>query len=235
MSRYFVTGTDTGVGKTEVACALLRALRAWRPFAFKPYESGMASLDAPGDSARLREAGGGWQGLETISLWRFRAALAPGIAARLEGRRPSWRRTLAAFRAFGPTRPGVVEGAGGLFVPLDARHDVVDLMVALRLPAVVVARAGLGTVNHTSLTLEALRRRRVPVAAVVLVQGAPGRDPSIRHNRQELERRYSWIRFLGPVRYEADPRRRARLFDRAVRSLCPRAERWVDAERRERG
>lgn len=217
--RCFVTGTDTGVGKTQVSCALLRALaaRGLAPFAFKPFESGMASFDAPGDSLALRAAAGGWQPLDTISLFRFRAPLAPGIAARVERRPTSWARVLKTFAGFGPG-PGVVEGAGGLHVPLDARHDVVDLMAALRLPVVVVARASLGTVNHTTLTLSALAARRLKVAGVVLVHTQPA-DEASRYNRAELERRFPRTRFLGPVPFEPDAARRARAFDRVVAPL----------------
>ncbi|MBL8922044.1 MAG: dethiobiotin synthase [Myxococcaceae bacterium] len=217
--RFFVTGTDTGVGKTQVSCALLRALarQGASPFAFKPFESGMSSLDAPGDSLALQAAAGGWQSLDTISLFRFRAPLAPGIAAKVERRPTSWARLLKRFSAFG-RRPGVVEGAGGLHVPLDARHDVIDLMEALRLPVVVVARAGLGTVNHTTLTLDALAAHRLGVAAVVLVHTQPA-DEASRYNPAELQRRFPRVRFLGPVPFERDGAKRARAFDRVTAGL----------------
>ena len=218
VQRCFVAGTDTGVGKTEVASALLRALahRGLRPWAFKPYESGVRRRAAPEDASALRAAAGGWQPLATVSLHRFRAPLAPGVAARLEGRRPSWRATLAAFRRLGPG-PGVAEGAGGLLVPLDARRDVVDLAKALALPVVLVARAGLGTLNHTRLSLEALHTRRLPVAAVVLVASTRTGDASVATNRAELRRRFPRLPVLGPVPYAASASARAR-------ALAPCAE-----------
>lgn len=217
--RFFVTGTDTGVGKTQVSCALLRAMaaRGLEPFAFKPFESGMASLDAPGDGRALRAAAGGWQPLETVSLFRFHAPLAPGIAAKLERRSTSWRRVLETFASFG-LRAGVVEGAGGLRVPLDAKRDVIDAIEALRLPAVVVARASLGTLNHTTLTLEALAARRLKVAAVVLVHTQPP-DEASRHNLEALTTRFPRVRFLGPVPFERSAAKRARAFDRIVAPL----------------
>lgn len=218
--RFFVTGTDTNVGKTQVSAALLRAMvhRGLEPFAFKPFESGMASLEAPSDSTALRQAAGSRQPLDTISLFRFTAPLAPGIAARLENKKTSWKQMLRVFRSFG-RRPGVVEGAGGLFVPLDERHDVIDAIEALKLPAIVVARAGLGTINHTVLTVRELLAREVRVHAVVLVRTAPGPDVSIRDNRAELERRFPRLTFVGPVPYRRAPAQRAQAFDAAIAQL----------------
>ena len=206
--RLFVTGTDTGVGKTEVAAALLAVLaeRGERPFALKPYESG-----GSGDSRVLQIAGGGWQPLESVCLYRLKAPLAPGIAARLEGLRPSWARVERALEKLG-MGSGVVEGAGGLFVPLDGQHDVVDLIASYRLPVVVVARAGLGTINHTVLTLSALWSIGAKVAAVVLVRASPVVDPSIRHNRRGLA-------VIGPVPHLKDARRRRRALMRALTPL----------------
>lgn len=218
--RFFVTGTDTGVGKTQVSAALLRLMvkRGHRPFAFKPFESGMASLDAPADGLVLQRAAGGWQSLDTVSLFRFKAPLAPAMAAKLERRTTSWRTMQATFTSFGDG-PGVVEGAGGLHVPLDPRHDVIDAIEALKLPVLVVARAALGTINHTTLTLEALATRRLPVAAVAMVSSQGVADPSVKLNKAELERRFPRVRFLGPVPFVADANRRARAFERVLSTL----------------
>lgn len=218
--RYFVTGTDTGVGKTQVSAALLRLMvkRGHRPFAFKPFESGMASLEAPSDGLALQQAGGGWQPLETVSLFRFKAPLAPAMAAKRERRSTSWRTMLSTFASFGDGA-GVAEGAGGLRVPLDSRHDVIDAIDALKLPVVVVARAALGTINHTTLTLEALAERRLRVAAVVMVSSQAAADPSVALNKAELERRFPRVRFLGQVPFIDEATRRARAFERALSTL----------------
>jgi dethiobiotin synthetase len=125
-------------------------------------------------------------------------------------------RAVAAARRF----PGalVVEGAGGLYVPLDARRDVIDLAQALRFPVILVARAGLGTVNHCTLSLLALRARRLRVAAVVLVAAAPSSgDPSVATNRAELERRFPATPFAGPVPYVRAAARRHALIDALLR------------------
>ena len=202
--RFFVTGTDTGVGKTEIAAALLSLMaeRGLHPFAFKPCESG-----GHADSEALRIAAGAWQAPQSVCLYRFKAPLAPALAARAERRRVDWKTLLSGFRALGEG-PGVVEGAGGLFVPLDDRHDVIDLIDATRLPVVLVARAGLGTINHTVLSLEALLRRGLPIAGVVLSQATGGAEPSLKTNRPELERRFPPVRFFGPIRFEANAARR---------------------------
>ncbi|MBU8900524.1 dethiobiotin synthase [Corallococcus sp. H22C18031201] len=217
--QVFVTGTDTGVGKTQVSRALLSLLAdaGVRPQGFKPYESGCESLKHPADALALREAAGSTLPMEAVCPHRFRAPLAPGIAAHRLGREPDFRVTLAAWERL-RMGPVVVEGAGGLFVPLDSKHDVIDLIQVLRLPVVLVARAGLGTLNHVALSLEALAAREVPVRAVVLSRSTAARDPSERDNRQFLEARHG-VPVLGPVPYLEDARARHAAFRRALRPL----------------
>ena len=220
--RVFVTATDTGVGKTEVASALLSLLadRGLRPAPFKPYESGCVRLEAPADALALRAAAGSDDALERICVHRFRAPLAPGVAARRLGRRPDLRPVLAAYRSFAG-RALVAEGAGGLLVPLDPRHDVVDLIALLRLPVVLVARAGLGTLNHTGLSLELLRRRGITVRAVVLSRTTPASDPSLADNARLLHERHG-IEVLGPVPFLHSATARRRAFRRTLRPLLDR-------------
>jgi dethiobiotin synthetase len=201
--RYFVSGTDTGVGKTEVALALLTAIRAKKlpVVALKPYQSGGSD-----DAFRL----------QAECVYEFKKPLAPGVAAELEGVRPSLGAVLKRIPKSGAC---VVEGAGGLYVPVDARNDVIDLMVASRLPVVLVARLGLGTLNHTALSLMALDARKIKVSAVVLVKSGPGRDEAERYNLKWLRRRHPRVRFLGPVGYFRSQTRRATAFRHAVDCL----------------
>jgi dethiobiotin synthetase len=190
MRGLFVTATDTGVGKTEVACALVAEARArgLDAVGMKPAQSGLVPGE-PSDADRLREASGAAEPLEAICPYAFAAPLAPAVAARVEGRQISLPRVLEAARALAARHAAVVvEGAGGLLVPLTERETFADLAVALALPVLVVARAGLGTVNHTALTVEALRRRGLTVAAIVLNRSAPGDDPSVPHNAAEIAR-----------------------------------------------
>jgi dethiobiotin synthetase len=217
--QIFVTGTDTGVGKTQASCALLSLLAdaGLKPQGFKPYESGCASLRAPADTLALREAARSTLPVDALCPHRFRAPVAPGVAARRLGREPDWDVTLAAWERL-RHGPVVVEGAGGLFVPLDSRHDIIDLVATLRLPVLLVARAGLGTLNHTALSLQALAARRIPVKAVLLSRGTPARDTSERDNRLMLEARHG-VPVLGPVPYLPDARKRHAAFRRALQPL----------------
>lgn len=190
MRGLFVTGTDTGVGKTEVACALLSAARAAGRdvVGMKPAQSGHVPGE-PSDAERLHAASGGVEPLEVICPYTFAAPLAPAVAARVEGREVSLARILEVARALAARHAAVlVEGAGGLLVPLTARETYADLAVALALPVLVVARAGLGTVNHTALTIEALRARGLAIVGVVLDRTAPIDDPSVPHNASEITR-----------------------------------------------
>jgi len=221
--RVFVTATDTGVGKTQVASALLSLLAdaGLSPAPFKPYESGCTRLSRPADALELRAAARSSDSLDQVCVHRFRAPLAPGIAAARMGLVPDFRPVLAAFRAFGG-RSLVVEGAGGLLVPLDPRRDVIDLIETLGLPVLLVARAGLGTLNHTGLSLRLLQARRIPVRAVVLSRSSPAHDLSVEDNASWLERRHG-VPVLGPVPLLEDPARRRRAFRTVLRPLLEAA------------
>jgi dethiobiotin synthetase len=169
----FVTGTDTGVGKTLVTAALARALRARGVDVgvLKPSETGVGP-EGPLDARALREAGGVPEPLAQICPQPFALPAAPAVAAAAEGRLVD----RAAIReAYEATRRAhelvLVEGAGGLLVPLDDGTDMAGLASELGLPLLVVARAALGTINHTRLTLEAAGHRDLPVAGVVISHG----------------------------------------------------------------
>jgi dethiobiotin synthetase len=190
MRGLFVTATDTGVGKTEVSCAILANARAagLDAVGMKPAQSGHVPGE-PSDAERLRDACDRSEPLETICPYTFAAPLAPAVAARVEGKEVSFGRIVDAARALAARHAALlVEGAGGLLVPLTARETYADLAAALRLPVLVVARAGLGTVNHTALTLEALRARGLALAGIVLNRTAPDDDPSVAYNAAEIAR-----------------------------------------------
>lgn len=190
MRGLFVTATDTGVGKTEVACALLAGARAsgLDAVGMKPAQSGVV-VGEPSDAARLLAASGGVEPLDAICPYTFAPPLAPIVAARLEGRTISFERIVEAARALGARHEAVlVEGAGGLLAPLTEGESWAELARALALPVLVVARAGLGTVNHVALTVEALRHRGLGVAGIVLNRVAAGDDPSVPYNAGEIAR-----------------------------------------------
>lgn len=201
-AAWFVSGTDTGIGKTLVSCALLELLREHgveQPRGFKPFESGVTP-GATLDSEALRRAAGGHQSLDEVCLERFAAPLAPGVAAALEKRRSAYKRVLMHLRTF--DGPRVVEGAGGLYVPLDGERTVLDLAVDVKLPLVLVARAGLGTLNHTLLSLQACALAKATVAGVVLVQSSTPADPSVPHNRAWLEKLAPGVPVYGPIPFQ---------------------------------
>jgi dethiobiotin synthetase len=176
----FITGTDTGVGKTWLACHLAAQLRAQglKVGVFKPAESGSG-----GDALKLKRASGCPLPLTLIRPYHFKQPLAPAVAARQEGQRVALSRLRAAFRQIQAVSDLVlIEGAGGLLVPYAPRLDGAVLAKALGLPLLIVARKKLGTINHSLLTVEAARRRRLKVLALCLSGKAPAQDPSVRHN-----------------------------------------------------
>lgn len=155
----FVTGTDTDAGKTIVSACLVVALKA---LYWKPAQTGLEELPG-GDTAVVAHLTGHLPSDFPRPAFEFRAPLSPDQAAAEEGT------TIDASRIMLPPcdRTLVVEGAGGLLVPLDASTLMIDLAARLALPIVVAARTGLGTINHTLLSLEALRHRNLPVVGVV--------------------------------------------------------------------
>jgi len=168
----FVTATDTGVGKTVVAGSILAALRARgeRVAAFKPVVTGCdepLDPDWPPDDALLAAAAGARAG--DVTPARFGPAVSPHLAAALAGTPldPAALRAAFAERTAGADAV-IAEGVGGLLVPLTPDYAVRDLARDLGLPLVVAARPGLGTINHTLLTLEAARAAGLTVAGVVL-------------------------------------------------------------------
>lgn len=205
MRGLFVTATDTGVGKTEVACALVSGARqdGLDVGVMKPAQSGVAPGVAS-DAERLAAAAGGGDPPSLVCPHSFAAPLAPGVAARLAGVVISLPALVDAARALAARHQALlVEGAGGLLVPLTPTETYADLMVALGLPVLVVARAGLGTVNHTALTVEALRARRLRLAGIVLNRTSPDDDPSVPENAAELFR-LTGLAVLASLPYCAD-------------------------------
>jgi dethiobiotin synthetase len=179
MRGLFVTATDTGVGKTVLSAALLAAMTAaGEPVrAYKPVVTGledpaeiMARGQWPADHELLAAVAG--MTPEEVSPLQYGPAVSPHLAAELAGERVDPERLLTAARAAGDACADectlIVEGVGGLLVPLAEDYAIRDLAVDLALPLLVAARPGLGTINHTLLTLEAARAVGLHVAAVVL-------------------------------------------------------------------
>lgn len=169
----FVTGTDTGVGKTLVACALIRGLRhrGVDVGGMKPIETGVGA-EGPLDAIALRRAAGDADPLDDVCPQRFAMPAAPTVAAQAEGRRVDLDAIDAAHARLRARHDFlVVEGAGGLLVPAAGGLAMADLAARLELPLLLVARASLGTINHTRLSLEVARARNLRVIGVVVSHG----------------------------------------------------------------
>ena len=200
MRAFFVTASGTEVGKTVVACLLCRQLSAagTRVRAVKPVITGFAD-DAPGgtDTALLLDA----QGLDATpgaiaeaSPWRFGAALSPDMAARREGRSIDFRQLVDFCRGLRDEAADVllIEGLGGVMVPLTERETVADWIAALEVPALLVTGSYLGTLSHTLSAAESLKARGVPLAAVIVSESADSPVP-LAETVETLER------FVTPV------------------------------------
>jgi dethiobiotin synthetase len=187
----FVTGTGTEVGKTVVAAVIAHKLAAEgrRVAVFKPCVSGLdefTEADRP-DHEVLRDAAGSGQSDDEVAPYRYGPAASPHLAAALAGEEidPARLRAAAAAAAEGADEI-VCEGVGGLLVPLAPGYLVRDLAVELGYPLVVVASPGLGTINHTLLTLEAARGAGLDVTAVVLTPWPQQADEIERSNRETI-------------------------------------------------
>jgi len=198
MVGLFITGTDTGVGKTYVGAMIARALRAggYRVGVYKPAASGCRRERGKlisDDAVMLWRAAGERGRLDRVCPQRFLAPLAPHLAAREEGKRLDairLRRGLDYWRRRSDVI--LVEGAGGLMSPMGKDEYVADLAYDFGFPLIVVARNSLGTINQTLQTLIAAAafREGLEVAAIVLNHsGPPGDDPSVATNRRELAAR----------------------------------------------
>ena len=181
----FVTGTDTGIGKTVVSACLVKA---WGGDYWKPMQTGLD--DDEGDTATVARL----TGVATERLhppaYAFGPPLSPHVAASQAGIEIE----LARLELPVSPRPIVVEGAGGAMVPLNDRALMIDLMVRLALPVVIAAADRLGAISQTLLTLEALRGRHLDVLGVILTGGpfADNADAIQRHGRVEILARLPW-------------------------------------------
>lgn len=212
----FVAGTDTDVGKTMVTAALAAWLRAagYDVGVMKPVHTGCRhpqSPQPPPDTAVLMRAARSRDPLELVTPYRLRLPLSPLAAARAEGRTIDVRRLRTAYRALAHRHEIVlVEGSGGLLVPITATGTMADLIGDWKLPVLLVARAGLGTLNHTLLSIEAAKRRGLTIGGIILNHARPisaaRRDPSVAGNGALL-RELTGLPVVGPLPYVIGLRR----------------------------
>ncbi len=210
LKGVFVTGTDTGVGKTWIAAGVTAVLRQWglKAVYFKPVQSGCPEENGrliPTDARLAQELAGLKEPLEVLTPIALRLPLAPGVAAPREGTQVDLEKVAAAIRELmGRYEFLVVEGAGGLYVPLiGTRFLVLDLVSWLRLPLLVVARPGLGTINHTALTVMTARQNGLPVAGVILNR-YPDKPSLAEETNPEVIEAITEVPVLGKVPEVAD-------------------------------
>jgi dethiobiotin synthetase len=199
MRGLFVTGTDTGVGKTILSAALIAAMRAaGEPVrAYKPVLTGLDE-EPPGAWPRDHELLAQMAGMtpEEVAPLRYGPAVSPHLAAAMANERIDPSTLIEPARALAKTGPVIVEGVGGLLVPFNETFTVRDLATTLALPLLIAARPGLGTINHTLLTLQAAQAADLDVRAVVLTPW-PRQPSSMEQSNRETIARLTEIEVLG--------------------------------------
>jgi len=165
----FIVGTDTGVGKTYIACSLANALnkRKISLAVMKPIASGDRK-----DAESLIRASGSKEKINSVNPIFLKYPLAPYVSAKLEKKSVNLKKVWAQFKKLGNKYDFlIVEGIGGLMAPIKSDYFVIDMIRKFNLPALVVARPSLGTLNHTLLTVEKLRREKIKIIGIVLSGG----------------------------------------------------------------
>lgn len=203
---YFVTGTDTGVGKTLVSCAMLHGLAAqgMRVVGFKPVAAGCDERDHNEDATALRAASSIQASYGQINPYCFPHAIAPHLAARHAGVRIDFGRILTSYRELAAQADAViVEGIGGFCVPLNGQQDSADLAAALESPVILVVGMRLGCLNHALLTLRAIMDHRLECAGWV-ANVLDADMPALQENIDSLRERIA-APLLGVVPWMAVP------------------------------
>ncbi|HPD61658.1 MAG TPA: dethiobiotin synthase [Thermodesulfobacteriota bacterium] len=190
----FVTGTGTGVGKSIVTGGLAGLLekQGINVGVMKPVETGCLHADGsflPMDAQFLKDMSGVNTPLEEIVPYQFKEPLAPLVAAEREGITIDSNHLIKKFKHISRYHDVMlVEGAGGLLVPLHQKFFFIDLIKRFKLPILIVGRATLGTINHTLLTLRAARAEKVPVAGIVINHVSPGKNAASETNPDVIAR-----------------------------------------------
>ncbi len=207
----FITGTDTGVGKTFVAAGLIKAIRGKviNVCPMKPVETGCKIKNGklvPADAVKLLKASGIEESLDAVNPYRFRQPLAPAVAAENEGVVIKRSKIISAYKRLLKTHDFIViEGAGGILTPIHKEYLCIDMIKDLALPMIIVSKPGLGTINHTLLTIEAARSRGVNLHGVIINNAADkGKDLSENSNPEIIER-IGRVPILGIIPYFKNP------------------------------
>lgn len=207
---FFITGTDTNVGKTEAACLLARSFKGagYTVGVMKPVETGCAVVDGrlmPADALRLKEASGTGADLDLVNPYKFTPPLSPDLCARLFNASIDLGRIRDIFLGLVEAHDVMlVEGAGGLLAPVAEGKTMAELAVLLGAPLIVVSANRLGTLNHTLLTVRCAREMGLGVKGVILNNLSPeDNDLSRQYNKSEIER-LSGVPVLFEMPFSAD-------------------------------
>ena len=211
-SGVFITATDTGVGKTTVTTALGLALQHMnvKVGVMKPVETGVTPDRVENsDVGRLRALVAPLQTTDQICLYSLTTPLAPLAASRKDGVRIDLARIVLHWKKLAGLHDfTLVEGVGGVMVPLSSTDTVLDLICHLHLPCIIVARTTLGAVNHVLLTIESLRSRGIKIIAIVLNESSPQstlkQDQIQRESTIELINEWCDTPVIGPLSYDSD-------------------------------
>lgn len=210
MQGYFITGTDTNVGKTIVTACLSTQFksRGEDVGVMKPIETGVdpeCSSSANSDAKFLIEVTGVQDALEDVCPYRLKTSASPYQAARIEGKELDPEKIMERFRALQSKHSMMlVEGIGGLLVPITRRYSVADLVLQMNLPLIIVSRIQIGTLNHTLLTINAARQHGLKVAGVILNPVHEGELDTIEEEQSSLIEELSDTPILGTCPYIHD-------------------------------
>ncbi len=224
----FVTGTDTGVGKTFVATGFIRAMkeRGINVCPMKPVESGCRVSKGelvPADAMALLKVSGVNESVDMINPYRMKHPLAPSVAAEIEEVRINRKKIISAYTRLSKKYDfTIVEGAGGIMVPIYKKHLFLDLALDLALPVVIVARPGLGTINHTLLTIEVIRSKGLDVTGVIFNCTEKATKGIAEKTNPGVIEKLSGVPVLGiiPFSVNSDNRNTRKLFNRITEQIC---------------
>jgi len=217
----FITGTDTGVGKTIVAAGLAASLAnsGMDIGVMKPIETGFSLRSS--DAVFLKKIAGVKDSLDSICPYRLKHPLSPFTAAQIENVSIRFGRIARAYEGLLQNHQALlVEGAGGLLVPITREKMMTDLALYLKLPVLIISRTGLGTINHTLLSVEVAKQRGIEVAGVIFNHLGPHRGLAERTNPSVI-RHFLDVPILGELPY-------ARFLKRKDR-IGKRLKEWVES------
>ncbi len=207
MKGVFITGTDTGVGKTFVAAGIASALkkRGINVGVMKPIHTGCKTrrgILIPEDSVKLAKSANVDDPLGLITPYIFKEPVAPYIAAKENSITIDLHRIIKSFNTLVTWHDFmIVEGIGGVLVPLTRNFFVADLIRRLKLPAIIVTRSGLGTINHTLLTIHCLKERKIPIKGIVINDSIKGKKTLAEKTLPETIESLSGVPVLGRIPY----------------------------------